>query len=156
MLHEDPSPRMNIKEQSRVDPPNVSINVRSGLAREGEASERTHTTTTGAEPAPSTKFVALRTVPVYLSSGRRRVKVNALLDDGSSKTYLNSDIAAELGLEGSPHELTVNVLNDNQERFETTVVRFTISSVNGKVSKQASSRVTGNMEVINWRRYQSK
>ena len=160
MLHENPSPRMNMEEQSRVDPPNVSINVTSGLAREGEVSERTHTTTTGAEPAPSTKFVALRTVPVYMSSGRSKVKVNALLDDGSSKTYLNSDIAAELGLEGSPHELTVNVLNDNQERFETTVVRFTISSMNGKVSKQASAytteRVTGNMEVVNWRRYQSK
>ena len=160
MLHEDPSPRMNMEEQRRVDPPNISVNVTSGLAREGEANERTHTTTTGAEPAPSTKFVALRTVPVYLSSGKRKVKVTALLDDGSSKTYLNSDIAAELRLEGSPHELTVNVLSDNQERFETTVVRFTISSVNGKVSKQVSAytteRVTGNMEVVNWRRYQSK
>ena len=160
MLHEDPPRRMNMEEQSRVDPLNVSINVTSGPTREREANERTHTTTMGAEPAPSTKFVALRTVPVYLSSGKRKVKVNALLDDGSSKTYLNSDIAAELGLEGSPHELTVNVLSDNQERFETTVVRFTISSVNGKVSKQASAytteRVTGNMEVVNWRRYQSK
>ena len=142
MLHEDPSPRMNMEEQSRVDPPNVLINVTSGPAREGEANERTHTTTTGAELAPSTKFAALRTVPVYLSSEKRKVKVNALLDDGSSKTYLNSEIAAKLGLEGSPHELTVNVLNDNQERFETTVVRFTISGVNGKVSKQASAYTT--------------
>ncbi|PFX14129.1 hypothetical protein AWC38_SpisGene21740 [Stylophora pistillata] len=60
---------------------------------------------------------------------------------------------------GSPHELTVNVLNDNQETFETTVVKFTIN-LNGKVSKQASAytteRVTGNVEVIDWRRYQSK
>ena len=82
------------------------------------------------------------------------------MDDGSSKTYLNSDIAAELELGGSPHELTVNILNDNQEKFETTVVEFTISSLNGKVSKLASAytteRVTGNMEVINWRQYQSK
>ena len=85
MLHEDPSPRMNMEEQSRVDPPNVSINATSDPAREGEANERTHTATTGAEPAPSTKFVALRTVPVYLPSGKRKVKVNALLDDGSSK-----------------------------------------------------------------------
>lgn len=73
---------------------------------------------------------------------------------------MNSDIAAELGLEGSPHELTVTVLNDNQEKFETTEVEFTISSLNGKESKQASAytteRVTGNMEVVNWRRYHSK
>ena len=32
MLHEDPSPRMNMEVQSRVDPPNVSINVTSGPA----------------------------------------------------------------------------------------------------------------------------
>ena len=104
--------------------------------------------------------MALRTVPVYLASGKRKIKVNAILDDCSSRTYLNSDIAAELGLEGSPHELTVNVLNDNQETFETTVVEFTISSLNGKVLKQASAytteRVTGNMEVVDWRWYHAK
>ena len=80
------------------------------------------------------------------------MKVNALLDDASSRKYLNGDIAAELGLEGRPHELTVTVLNDNQERLDTTVVEFTISSCDGKVSKLASARaaekVTGNMQVV--------
>ena len=160
MLHTELAPRVNAEEQLRVDPPNALTSITSGPTREGEPTERTHTTTTGAEPAPSTKFVALKTVPVYLTSGKRKVKVNALLDDGSSKTYLNSDIAAELEVKGSPRELTVNVLNDNQEKFETTVVECTISSLNGKVSKLASAytteRVTGNMEVVNWRRYQSK
>ena len=160
MLHVEPAPRVNSEEQLRVDPPNALTRVTSGPAREGEPTERTHTTTTGVEPAPSTKFEALRTVPVYLTSGKRKVKVNALLDDGSSKTYLNSDIAAELELEGSPHELTVNVLNDNQEKFETTVVEFTISSLNRRASKLASAytteKVTGNMKVVNWRQYQSK
>ena len=155
MLHAEPAPRVNTEEQLRVDPPNALTSVTSGPAREGEPTERTHTTTTGVEPTPSTKFAALRTVPVYLTSGKRKVKVNALLDDGSSKTYLNSDIAAELELKGSPHVLTVNVLNDNQEKFETTVVEFTISSLNGRVSKLASAytteKVTGNMEVVNWR-----
>lgn len=80
------------------------------------------------------------------------MKVNALLDDASSRKYLNGDIAAELSLEGRPHELTVTVLNDNQERLDTTVVEFTISSCDGKVSKLASARaaerVTGNMQVV--------
>ena len=142
MLHVDPGPRVSTEEQSREHPLNAPTSVTSRPAREGEPNERTHTTTTGAEPPPCTTFVALRTVPVYLASGKRKIKVNALLDDCSSRTYLNSDIAAELGLEGSPHELTVNVLNDNQETFETTVVEFTISSLNGKVSKQASAYTT--------------
>ena len=99
MPHEKPAPRVNTEEQLIVDPPNALTSVTSGPAREGELTERTHTTTTGAESTPAAKFVALRTVPVYLTSGKRKIKVTARLDDGSSKTYLNSDIAADLELE---------------------------------------------------------
>ena len=49
--------------------------------------------------------------------------------------FKNGDIAAELGLEGRPHERTVNVLNDIKERLDTTVVEFMISSCDGKVFK---------------------
>ena len=93
-------------------------------------------------------------------NAKRRIKVNALLGDARSRTYLNSDIAAELGLEGRPHELTVNVLNDNQEKFEITIVEFIISSLSGKVHKPVSAytteRVTGNMQVVDWNLYRSK
>ena len=86
--------------------------------------------------------------------------MNTLLDDGSSRTYLNSDIAAELGLEGRPHEPTVNVLNDNQERLATSVVEFMISSLDEKVSKLASvytaERVTGSMQVVDWSKHKHK
>ena len=53
----------------------------------------------------------LRTVPVVLKNGEKSVVVNALLDDGSTQTYLNSDVAAELGLEGKICDTQVNVLN---------------------------------------------
>ena len=46
------------------------------------------------------EYISLRTVPVVLKNGEKSVVVNALLDDGSTQTYLNSDVAAELGLEG--------------------------------------------------------
>ena len=45
-------------------------------------------------------FIALRTVPVVLKNGDRWMKVNALLDDASTKTYVNADVATELGLNG--------------------------------------------------------
>ena len=45
----------------------------------------------------STVTIALRTIPVYLRNGVKRVKVNALLYDASTKTYINSDVATELG-----------------------------------------------------------
>ena len=62
-------------------------------------------------------------------------------------------VAAELGLEGSPHELTVKVLNDNQEKLNSSIVEFTINSLDGRVHKKASvyttERVMGNMQVLN-------
>ena len=42
----------------------------------------------------------MRTIPVYLKNGNKRLKVNGLLDDASTKTY---DVAAELGLQGQVH-----------------------------------------------------
>ena len=86
--------------------------------------------------------------------------MNALLDEGSSSSYLNSDVAAELGLQGRPHELTVKVLNDNQEKLNSLIVEFTINSLDGRVHKQASAYttelVTGNTQVLNWNLYKTK
>lgn len=117
-------------------------------------------TTTTMKLTVPLEFVALRTVPVYLASRGRQVKVNALLDEGSSRSYLNSDVAAELGLEGRPQELTVKVLNDNQEKFNSCIVEFMINSMDGRVLKQASAytteRVTGDMQVLNWNLYKTK
>ena len=44
--------------------------------------------------------VALRTVPIILKNGNRRVTVNCLLDEGSDTTYVNEDVVNELGLIG--------------------------------------------------------
>ena len=81
-----------------------------------QATERSHTTVTSQSAQP--RFVALRTVPVILKNGNHRIKVNALLDEASTKTYLNADVAAELGLQGDPQSVTVNVLNGQTETFE--------------------------------------
>lgn len=99
-------------------------------------------------------------VPVYLTNGRKRERVNALLDEGSSRTYLHRDVAAELGLEGRSCQLTVKVLNDNQEKLNYSIVKLTIHSLDGMIHKSASAytteRVTGNMQVVDWSLYKSK
>ena len=56
---------------------------------------------------------------MYLASGNRKLKVNALLDDDSTNTYTNADVAAELGLQGHPQRITVSILNGQIETFET-------------------------------------
>ena len=127
------------------------------VATEGEpqsATERSHTMM-ALKTSEGPNFVALRTVRVILKSGNRRVEVNALLDDASTKTYLNSDVAAELALQGNCQKVTVNVLNGRTERFETMPVEFEIESLDGnfirRISAFTTDRVTtGNVPIINW------
>ena len=95
-----------------------------------------------------------------LRNGNKIIKVNALLDEASTRTYLNEDVAAELGLYGDYEDLKVNVLNDQAQTLKTSHVEFTISSMDQMVSKLASGftvdRVTGNLEVVDWNKHKSQ
>ena len=73
-------------------------------------------------------FMALRTVPVIVKNGERSLKINALLDDASTKSYVNADVAAELGLHGKTEKMTVNVLNGQIETFQTKPVNMEVMS----------------------------
>ena len=98
--------------------------------------------------------ISLRTVPVVLKNREKSVVVNALLDDGSTQTYLNSNVAAELGLEGKICDTQVNVLNGCVESFQTMPVSVTLMSLSGQVNMKVdvftATRVTGNMKSVNW------
>ena len=121
---------------ARSSPALVTQAVTEGVPQ--NAAERSHTMMAlKASEAP--KFVALRTVHVILKSGNRRVEVNTLLDDASTKTYLNSDVAAELGLQGNCQRVTVNVLNGRTETFETMPVEFEIGSLDGCFIRRISA-----------------
>jgi len=118
--------------------------------------ERSHTTTTVQEKDDNSteNYIALRTVPVVLRKGGRKITVNALLDDASTKTYLNNDVAAELGLQGQSRRVTVSVLNGQEDCFETMPVECELESVDGRlkttISAFTANRVTGNMRAVNW------
>ena len=131
----------------------------SSSVMEGErmvSSERSLTTTMTASKFPEqTHFVGLCTVPVVVKNGGRQLVLNALLDDASTKSYINEDVAAELGLEGTVQNITVNVLNGNEGSFQTMPVEFDLQSVDGRTSTRVSAftttRVTGNMRPVNWK-----
>ena len=84
-------------------------------------------------------FIGLRTVPVILKNGERSLKINALLDDASTKSYINADVAAELGLQGRTEKMTVNVLNGQVETFETKPINVELMSITGNVSTMVSA-----------------
>ena len=129
----------------------------SGGTTEGEP----HIKTLNAHFDPPKKtHVALRTVPVILKSGPNRIKVNALLDDGSTKSYINADVAAQLGVQGQTQKIKVNVLNGEIETFETMPVNVGLESLNGQINMNidvlTATNVTGNLKAIDWNRYSDK
>ena len=102
----------------------------------------------GAESSASTNHasgsiqISLRTVPIIVRNGHKSLTINALLDDGSSKTYINSDVANELGITSKNSKtMTVNVMNGGKQTFVTTPVQFDIESLNG-VTKCAIEATT--------------
>ena len=110
-LHGDQFVNGGIVSESQVIEPERSLPLDMGASEnnslssgtEGERNTRpehslTTTMATTRVPEPA-KYLALRTVPVVVKNGERRIIVNALLDDGSTKTYINGDVAAERGLE---------------------------------------------------------
>ena len=113
-----------------------------------QQAERSHTTTTlgGAQ----TSFLSLCTVPVIVKNGDHKVKVNALLDEASTETYINCDIAGELRLERILWKVTVNFLNGQTKTFETMPVVVEVESLDGTVKKTVSAftteKVTGTLE----------
>jgi len=73
-----------------------------------------------------------------------------LLDDGSTKTYLNVDVAAELGLVAEPLQASVSVLNGQQKVSDTFSVDVQLCSMDNKVNMTINAftteKVTGDSD----------
>ncbi len=101
-------------------------------------------------------MVSLKTVPVWLKKNNRKVKVNAILDDASNKTFLNEEGAGMLGIQEPFQTVKVHVLNNEVETFQSMPVNVTIESVDGQFSKSIDiktcpRKVTGNYKMEDWR-----
>ena len=64
---------------------------------EGKVQKRQQQTLMLTHNSSRSDYIALQTVPIILRNGDSSLKVDALLDEASTKTYLNTDVAAELG-----------------------------------------------------------
>jgi len=134
---------------------NESVDSRPSTARSSppeSAEVSTITLTSSCE-----NFVALRTVPVVLRHGNKSLQVNALLDDGNSRSYVNADVAAELGLVGKSQRIAIRVLNGKHEEFDTMLVAVQLNSIDGSIKKTlnvlTTNKVTGRMKTIDWTKH---
>ena len=84
-------------------------------------------------------YVALRLLPVYVTSGEgRRILVNALLDEGSDTSYIRADVAESLGLKGKSGKLDISAVSSSSTTTSQQVEVF-IESVDAMISKKITT-----------------
>jgi hypothetical protein len=76
----------------QMDPEKKNLQEQA-LGTEGNGNTQATTMKTSADH--DTRKIALRTFPVILKNGTRKVHVNCLLDEGSDTTYINEDVIEE-------------------------------------------------------------
>ena len=117
----------------------------------GEGAETKHTHASVSK-GNKTETYSFPTVPVWLKSKKRKIKVNAILDDASNETFLSEEVAGVLGLREPFTTVKVRVLNNEVEAFQSMPVKLTIESVDGQFAKEINvktcpKKVTGNHTV---------
>ena len=98
--------------------------------------------------------VSFMTVPVQVTSGDKRVQVTAILDSGSSCTYVSQEVANALNLEGPLTTLETSVLGGSKIVTESKEVQVQISRQDNDsratVSAFVIPQVTRSIETIDW------
>ena len=94
------------------------------------------------------------TVPVQVTTGDKRVQVTAILDSGSSCTYVSQEVANALNFEGPLTTLETSVLGGNKIVTESKEVQVQISRQDNDsratVSAFVIPQVTRSIETIDW------
>ena len=99
---------------------------------------------------------------MWLSAKGKKIKANAVLDDASTVSYVNKEVAGALGrLSATYEKVTVNVLNENVETFASMPVSLFPESCDGNVKVPFKAltcppRVTGSYKIVDWQKYQDR
>ena len=100
------------------------------------------------------RSIALRTVPVILKHGERRLQVNCFLDEGSDTSYVNEDVVEELGLYGRKEKVIINVANGQKVNLMSATMEIGLESLDGRVDTvivaKTSNNICGGMKPTNW------
>ena len=107
--------------------------------------------------------IALRTAPVILANGNKRIKAIAFLDDGSTGTYILEDIAEYLGLKREMTSLKISTITGS-ETLDKQRVQVGIKSRDGTFSGTFSQiirawtkqSITPGLKGINWNNHKKQ
>lgn len=66
-----------------------------------------------AAPILSKRVMPFPTLPVWLKANGQKIRVDAVLDDASSASYISEEVAGALGLSAPYERVAVQVFNGN-------------------------------------------
>ncbi len=140
--------------------PDLNGENATAVAQKPEADKRAYMTTLASSKSVK-EAVSFRTVPVWLKANGQKIKVNAVLDDASSASYISEEVAGALGLSAPYEPVTVQVLNESMETFDTMPVSLVLESSDGNVQVPFQAftcprQITGNYNVVDWKRHQQR
>ena len=119
-----------------------------------EGDGNAQTTTLNTIERHEERIIALRTVPVILKHGKKRLLVNCFLDEGSDTTYVNEDVVETLGISTQKEEIIINVTNDQKVRLMAATLEIGIKSVDGQVDTtivvKTSNKICGGLKPTDW------
>ena len=97
---------------------------------------------------------ALRTLPIILMHDNQRLQVNAMLDDGSSQSYITEEVADQLKLDGPRVEMEVTTLSGRTYTFYGREVDVEVQSLDrrfrSKIQLVTMEDITGQMRPVEW------
>ena len=146
--------------RSRQSVPDLKAENSSALEQPTGAEKKTYIATLALSKS-SKEVVSFCTVPVWLKANGQKIRVNAVLDDASSASYISEEVAGVLGLSAPFEPVTVQVLNENIETFDTMPVDLILENSDGNVQVPFQAftcprQITGSYKVVDWRRYQKR
>ncbi|XP_015773982.1 PREDICTED: uncharacterized protein LOC107352153 [Acropora digitifera] len=104
---------------------NISSPSQRGIACENTARNTEKGSEERSQITTLTSAQYKEVVSVWLKSKGKKIKVNAVLDDASTISYVNDEVAGALDLSTTHEKVSVNVLNENVETFDSMPVSLT-------------------------------
>ena len=115
---------------------------------------------TSANNTTKPKVIVFQTVPVFVETGLKRLKLNALLDPCSDSSYISQEAADELGVTGTPWTFELTTVKGTEEvQMKRAPVR--ISSVENSQSKMefnvfVTKDLIGSSDAFDWCKVQQQ
>ena len=99
-------------------------------------------------------------LPAVIRNGKKKLKVNIMLDPCSTGSYVTQVAAQELQLKGEIQDLTISGTGGTQVQKQYKQVNLVVSSLDGKFSDHLSANVldniTGETPAFNWAEMKDK